>query len=102
MTTPTILAAGLFDTAKGLVNDAQTLLNVVVVLVVCVLVLFLTMKGGFSFGKLILNALAGAFVIFLVTSAAGMIFFSKQISDTVKSAPAPITHVLEHEGDRRV
>lgn len=102
MQTTMNLADNLFDTGNSLVGQVQTLINAAAVVIVVLLVIWLTCKGGFSVGKLIINGLAGALVLFLVIGGGGMMFFKKQIDGTLNPGASSISSQLTQDGHNRV
>lgn len=102
MQTTTYLAGNLFDTGSSLVNQTQTLINAVVVVAVMIGVLWFTFKGGFSLGKLLMNGILGAFLMFLVIGGVGMLFFKDQIKDTLQPGASSVSVQVTQDAHDRV
>lgn len=102
MQTTTYLAGNLFDTANGLVNQTQTLVNAAAVLIVVIFVIVFTCKGGFSFAKLLISGGVGALVLFLVIGGGGMLFFKDQIKDTIQPGASSVSVQVTQDAHDRV
>lgn len=86
----TLLAEGILDRTNGLISDVTVVFNSGVILVVCVVVLIVTLKGGFTVTKLVGSGLVGALVIWLVVGS-GLVNLSGSVGSELESSAAVVT-----------
>ncbi|PPF32629.1 hypothetical protein [Pseudoclavibacter sp. AY1H1] len=83
-------AEGILDRANGLIVDMTAVFNTAVVFVVCVVVLIVTLKGGFTVVKLVSSGLVGALVIWLVVGS-GLVNLSGSVGSELESSATVVT-----------